>query len=183
MNRLTLYLSCFLMVATGLVSCDDTETYAEQLAQEKEDIKSFMKERGYTTTSTYPDTIPFPEGVFYRTSSGLYIHVLDTGTSIRSYIPENTVYLVRFLETDMSGDTIYQNINDASGDPYTIYYDNVQTSVSYGDCEAWHEPLEYIGNEGHVYLIVPTELGMPVYSSTTTSLTPCFYELRYTLWY
>ncbi len=182
MKRLPLWLLGIFFLVIGITGCDDSETYAEQLAMEKSSIKAFMKSRGYTVTNTYPDTVPFPEGVFYKTSEGLYIHVLDTGLSVPSYIAKNTSYLIRFVEVTMDGDTLYQNMFDATGDPLEIYYDNIQTTISYGDCKAWHQPLKYVGDGGHVYIIAPTALGMPVYSSTTTSLTPCFYELRYTLW-
>jgi len=181
MKRFPLFLFLVVLLGGYFMACDDTETYAEQLADEKADIKAFINDRGYSVTSTYPDTIPFPEGVFYLTESGLYIHVLDTGEQIISSIPENTVITVRFLEVDMDGDTIYQDMY-GTGDPFELLYGNVQTATTYGDCEAWHEPLDYVGDGGHVYIITPTELGMSMYSSSTSELTPCFYELRYTFW-
>lgn len=183
MKHFPLLLLGFCLLILSFTACDNTETYAEQLAVEKASIKNFMKDRNYRVTSTYPDTIPFPEGLFYKTDEGLYIHVIDTGTSVPSYIPTNTSYLIRFLETNMKGDTTFQNMFNATGDPYEIFYNNIQSSVSYGDCKAWHQALKYVGDGGHVYLIVPTALGMPLYSSSTASLTPCFYELRYTLWH
>jgi len=162
-------------------SCDDTATYAEQLAAEKDDIKSFMKGRGYTVTSEYPKTIPFPDGVFYKTESGLYVHVLDTGTQVIDTIPTNTLITVRYMEVNMDDDTVYSDMY-SSTDPYELLYNNVQTSVSYGDCEAWHKPLDYVGDGGWVYIITPSKLGMSAYSSSTNTLVPCFYELRYKFW-
>jgi hypothetical protein len=172
-------LSAVILLGWALAACDDTKTYAEQLAEEKVSIQQFIKNRGYIIAKTYPDTIPFPENVFYKTESGLYIHVLDTGKQVNSSLPDNKVVLVRFLEENMDGDTTYMNLY-GTGDPYEIYYNNVQTSVSYGDCQGWHEPLEYVGDGGHVYVIVPSKLGMSMYSSSSSSLTACFYELRYT---
>lgn len=171
-----------LLLMVGATACKDQDTYAEQLAKEKADIKAFMSKRGYTVTTTYPETVPFPEGVFYLTSSGLYIHVIDTGVVASRPIPQNTVILTRFIEVNMKGDTVYQNMY-GTGEPFELYYGNVQTSVTYGDCQAWHESLEYVADGGHVYIITPTKLGMPMYASTTTQLTPCFYELRYRFWY
>jgi len=182
MKRLPVLLLGSFLLVLSFMACDNSETYAEQLAMEKASIKKFMKDRGYRSTTTYPDTIPFPEGLFYLTPEGLYIHVIDTGTSIQSNIPKNTPYLIRFMEVDMKGDTLQQNIYNSTGNPYEIFYDNLQAAISYGDCKAWHQPLKYVGDGGHIYIIVPTALGMPIYSSTTSSLTPCFYELRYTLW-
>jgi len=167
-----------LLLTVGFAACKDQDTYAEQLANEKADIKAFMKDRGYTVTSSYPDTVPFPEGLFYQTKSGLYIHVIDTGIRPSKVIADNTLILARFIELNMKGDTVYQNMQ-GTGDPFELYYNNVQTSVTYGDCAAWHEPLKYVADGGHVYIITPTKLGMPMYTSTTSTLTPCFYELRY----
>ncbi len=171
--------SCLLVVS--LVSCDKAETYADQLALEKSTIKAFMNDSGYTVTTVYPDTVPFPDGVFYKNEEGLYIHVIDTGSSIQKNIPRNTPYEIRYREINLSTKAVAQNTYGASSDAFEIYYNNIQTTITYGDCKAWHQALSYVGDGGHVYLIVPTALGMSIYSSTTRSLTPCFYEVRYTL--
>lgn len=182
MKRFPLWLfgSCLLLLS--IVGCDDTLTYADQLALEKAAIKEFMKDSSFTVTTTYPDTVPFPKGVFYRNEDGLYIHVLDSGSSVPSYIPKNTPYQIRYMELNLNDKTVKQNMYGATYNPSEIFYNNIQTSLSYGDCKAWHQALKYVGDGGHVYLIVPTSLGMSVYNSTTSILTPCFYELRYTLW-
>jgi|WetSurMetagenome_2_1015567.scaffolds.fasta_scaffold334187_2 hypothetical protein len=170
-----------ILLFSAFYSCSDTPTYAELLSAEKDSIKNFMDVKGYKYTTVYPDTIPFPDGLFYLTESGLYVHVIDTGLKIIDSIPENTVITVRFLETNMSGDTTYSNMY-GTGDPYELLYNNVQTSTTYGDCKAWHEALDYVGDGGHVNLIVPSKLGMSMYSSSSTELTPCFYDVRYTFW-
>lgn len=181
MKRFPLWLLGFCLLVVSLVSCDKAETYADQLALEKSTIKAFMNDSGYTVTTVYPDTIPFPDGVFYKNNEGLYIHVIDTGSSVQKNIPKNTSYQVRYLEINLSTKDVVQNIDGSSGDAFEIFYNNIQSTISYGDCKAWHQALSYVGDGGHVYLIVPTSLGMSVYSSTTQSLTPCFYEMRYTL--
>lgn len=180
MKRFPLWLLGPCLLVLSFMACDNTETYADQLAIEKATIKEFMKDSGYTVTSVYPDTIPFPEGVFFKNEEGLYIHVIDTGSSVPLSIPRNTLYLIRFMELNLMEKTVIHNMYGATNNPKEIFYNNIQITVSHGDCKAWHQALRYVGDGGHVYLIVPTSLGMPVYSSTTRSLTPCFYELRYT---
>lgn len=169
------------VIFIALSSCNDQATYAEMLADEKSSIQNFIDEKGIIVTSDYPDEIPFPDNVYYLTETGLYIHVIDTGRAVNDSLPKNTVVLVRFVETDMEGDTTYSNMFGTS-DPYEILYNNVQTKASYGDCKAWHEPLTYVGDGGHVNLIVPTKLGMSMYLNSSTKLTACFYDLRYTFW-
>jgi len=171
----------FVLLVAAITSCNDTATYAELLTNEKSSIQTFMEERGFTTTTVYPDTVPFPEGIYYLTKTGLYVHVIDTGKQIIDTIPQNTVITVRFIETDMQGDTTYSNMYGTS-DPYELLYNNVQTTASYGDCKAWHEPLSYVGDGGHVNIIVPTKIGMSMYSSASTKLQACFYDLWYTFW-
>lgn len=183
MKRFPLWLLSFCLLVVSLVACDKTETYADQLALEKSTIKAFMNDSGYTVTTVYPDTIPFPDGVFYKNEEGLYVHVIDTGIGVIKNIPGNTPYEVRYYELNLSTKTVSHNMYGVSSDAVEIFYNNIQSTVSFGDCKAWHQALSYVGDGGHVYLIVPTSLGMSVYSSSTKSLTPCFYELRYTLWH
>ncbi|MCK9310647.1 MAG: DUF4827 domain-containing protein [Bacteroidales bacterium] len=167
----------FAILSGTLYSCSDTETYAEQLAAEKASISAFMKSRGYTVTSTIPKDVPWSDGIFYKTESGLYIHVIDTGTYFIDTIPKNRPICVRYLEINMDEDTTYSNMY-SSIPPMDINYNNVCSSTTYGDCLAWHEALDYVGNNGHVFIIAPANIGMSYYTNTS-ALTACFYELRF----
>jgi len=170
----------FVILASALYSCSDTETYAEQLATEKANISAFIKSRGYTVTSTIPKVVPWPDSVFYKTESGLYIHIVDTGTYVIDTIPKNTPICVRYLEVDMDGDTTFSNMY-SSAFPKVINYDNICSKTAYGDCLAWHEALDYVGDNGHVLMIAPADLGMSYYLKNS-ALTACFYELRFKFW-
>jgi len=145
-----------ILLAGAFTSCDDTKTYAEQLADENKSIKSFMTLRGYTVTDKIPTTVPWPDGVFYKTESGLYIHVIDTGTCVIDTIPTNTVISIRYDEYYMTDSTGYTNMESTSS-PCEILYNNVNSSASYEDCKAWHEGLDYVGDKGHVMMIVPSQ--------------------------
>ena len=177
-QRFIIFALFAVFVAAGIISsCSSSETYAEELKSENSSISTFLSDRGYTVVSVKPKTVPWPDGVFFQDSLGLYVHVVDTGTCIIDSIPRNTVICVRYVETSMAGDTTYSNMYD-SGDPAEILYNNI-SSVTWGDCKAWHEALRYVGDKGHVQLIVPADLGMSTYSS---SLTARYYDLRYTFW-
>ena len=181
MKQRIILFALFAIVAAGTFSsCSDTKTYAEELSDEKTSVKDFMTDHGYSTTSTRPTTIPYPNGVFYKDSLGLYVHVIDTGTCIIDSIPTNTPIEVRYVEVDMAGDTTYMNMY-SQGSPVEILYGNIDSSVSWGDCKAWHNALRYVGNGGHVELIVTADIGMPYYT-TTSSLNARYYELRYKFW-
>lgn len=179
MRQRFIILAFFAVIAGFFSSCSDSKTYAEQLQEEESSIQTFILDRGYTITSVIPDTVPWPNGVFYKTESGLYVHVIDTGITVIDTIPTNTVINVRYLETDMNGDTTYTNMKGSSN-AAEIMYGNIDSQVSW-DCLAWHEPLDYVGDGGHVYIITPADLGMSAYTSSG-ALVARFYELRYNFW-
>lgn len=159
-------------------ACSDSKTYAEKLADQNESIASFMKRHGYMVTHEVPTVVPWPDGVFYQTESGLYVHVLDTGTRVIDTIPDNTLITIRYEETYMNDTSLYCNMY-SSDSPCEILYNNVNSSASYQDCKAWHEALDYVGDKGHVYLIVPASIGWSAYSDDVTA---AFYDLRYAFW-
>ena len=173
-------LALFAILTGTFYSCDDTKTYAEQLAEERASINTFMKTRGYTVTSVIPTAVPWPDKVFYKTKSGMYVHVIDTGTYFVDTIPDNTPINVRYTEFSMDDDTTYSNMTSPE-QPFVILYNNISSSTNFGDCLAWHEALDYVGERGHVLIIVPADIGFSYYT-TSSALTARFYELRYKFW-
>ena len=176
-----------LVLLLPAVSCSDYKTYAEQLEEMEENIADFMDTHGYLLTETEPTQVPWndPDGnpLFYLTESGLYVHVIDTGKS--SGTKERQVVEVRYREIDVEGDSVtYSNFGPYL--PVEICKDIVNTGSSssyyWGDCEAWHEALDYVGDGGHVEIIAPSDLGMPVYANSSTKLYAFFYELKFTYW-
>jgi hypothetical protein len=168
------------LLALAISSCDSNLTYANQLDAEKTSIKDFIAFNNYKIVDTIPSVVPWPKGVFYLTESGLYVHVLDTGALVNKAIHTNTLITVRFIETDMAGELGYTNMY-GTGNPIELLYNNVSSSDSYGDCLAWHEGLDYVGDGGCIQMIVPASLGWSMYT-TTTALTAKFYELNYSFW-
>ncbi|HEY5500233.1 MAG TPA: DUF4827 family protein [Bacteroidales bacterium] len=176
MKQRFLLFALFAMLTGSFLSCSSSATYAELLSDEKSSIKSFMQIRGYTLTDKIPTTVPWPDSVFYKTESGMYIHVIDTGTTVVKDLPDYKAILVRFVEYDMNDTLTNENMYSAGG-PSEILYNKVSTASNAIDCKAWHEALDYVGDYGHVYIIAPAEIGMSAYS---TAVTAHFYDLRYT---
>ncbi len=143
-------------------------------------IQDYIATNHIQVVDTIPTVVPWPTGVYYKTESGLYVHVEDTGSVVNKNIPKNTVILIRYDETDMEGEDGFSNMNGSS-DPVEIMYNNVSTESQYHDCSAWHEGLDFVGDGGHLKMIVPADIGWPIYT-TPISLTAMFYELRYTFW-
>lgn len=180
MRKILPVVALLVALAASFSSCDDSLTYAQQLSDEKEAIKDFIADSSFIIVDTVPTTVPWPTGVFYKTESGLYVHVIDTGIVVNESIKTNTVITVRFREWDMDGEEGYTNMKGTS-DPIELLYNNVSSSATYGDCLAWHEGLTYVGDGGHLKMIVPASLGWSMYT-TSTSLSAMYYELRYSFW-
>lgn len=168
------------VLAISFSSCSNSLTYANQLADEKTAIKDYITKNNFKVVDTIPSVVPWPEDVYLKTASGLYVHVLDTGAFVNKSIETNTVISVRFVETDMNGVQGYKNMY-GTGDPVELLYNNVSSSATYGDCLAWHEGLHYVGDGGRIQMIVPASLGWSMYTSST-ALTAMCYELSYTFW-
>lgn len=172
----------------SFVACDDQKTYAEQLKEMQVDIASFMSIHNYKTVDTIPTDVPWMKDssrLFYETESGLYIHVADTGLQAGG-VKKGTVICVRYREMSVRGDSVtYSNLY-GSYEPVEICYGTVNTGSSssyyWGDCKAWHEPLDYVGDYGHVMIIAPASIGMPIYNNSSTELLAHYYELKYTFW-
>ena len=179
----------FLAVSVLLISCNkDVITYAEQLEAEQESIHQFMDDNDFLKIDSVPSQIPWEdqEGrkLFYLSESGLYLHVVDTGLQAGK-TQKNTLVCIRYIERSMEGDTSYTNMHYAT-DPIEIYFNTVSTGTTsstyfWGDCKAWHEPLNYVGDLGHVMIIAPASIGMPYYSAGNNMMAR-YYELRYTFW-
>jgi len=171
------FLFALLAILTGaFLSCSSSATYADLLSNEKSSIQSFMQLRGYTVTDKIPTVVPWPDSVFYKTESGMYIHVIDTGTTVVKDLPDYKSILVRYVEYNMNDTLSHQNMYSAGG-PSEILYNKINSSSTYEDCKAWNEALDYVGDYGHIYIIAPAEIGWSAYS---TAVTAHFYELRYT---
>jgi hypothetical protein len=183
-------LPCFLLaVALLSASCNkDVITYAEQLEAQQKSISKFIDNNGFLVIDSIPSNVPWEDSegrkMFYLSKSGLYLHVVDTGRQAGKTV-NNTLVCVRYTECSMEGDTTYSNMDYAT-DPIEIYFNTVSTGTGsstyyWGDCKAWHEPLNYVGDLGHVMIIAPASVGMPYYSAGNRMLAR-YYDLRYTFW-
>ena len=180
MKRVLPILILFVLLAASFTSCDNSMTYAEQLKDEKQSIKDYIQTKNIQVVDTIPTVVPWPNGVYFKTESGLYVRVLDTGDLVQTDIPENTFFTVRYNEKYLDGDDHFSNMN-SSGDPIELIYGKVGSTSSYADCVAWHEGLDFVGKNGHIEMIVPASIGWSVYT-TTSSLTAMYYEMRYSFW-
>lgn len=178
-----------ILLLLPLMACNKQKTYAEQLDEMQRDITSFMANHRFVATDKLPQGCPWVDSegheLFYQTESGLYIHVADTGRQAGG-VKKGQEIAVRYTEMSVRGDTVTYSNMKGSHDPQIINYGTVYTGSGstyfWGDCQAWHEALDYVGDYGRVKLIVPTDLGMPIYNQSQVQLLAHYYELSFTFW-
>jgi hypothetical protein len=163
-------------------SCNDQKSLQEMLREEKKAIERFIDRNGFVVLDTYPKDSIFGEKEYYKTNEGLYIHVVQKGTSKRVKAPENVT--VRFeyqhdVRDAARGDTT-SIVKPSLLYPFSFVYG---ISATYSDmsspvCVGWVIPLSYVGEDAIVDIIIPSSIGS---YSDSNSIIPVFYKnLHYT---
>lgn len=207
----------------ALSSCDDEGTYERQRKSERRAISAFLRDGATVLDQELGDTIfhvdPINviseqtfeaqdsttdlsrnEYVYFR-SSGVYMQVLRRGQGRPVADGETVNILCRYLEYNISGDSIQSRNNNAY---YIGMLDQMTVALSSGTLtgtfvqgmmrsfynsssvpEGWLVPLRYInigrqqdagGEIAKVRLIVPHSAGQ---TNAVTRVYPCFYEITY----
>jgi hypothetical protein len=161
------------------VSCRNEKSMQELIQEEKKAIDRYIVRNDLHILSEYPKDNIWGEKDYYKTADGVYYHVVDTGGSEKAqkfklYETSGTLVCLRvesvhyFAVSDTSVFSMYTEY------PYTFTY-GLQTTYS---CAAWAEPLDHVGVNAVVDMIVPSESGM---SSDRSSFSPVFFKgVRYT---
>lgn len=155
-------------VAILAPSCSKSQrTYTEMLKDERKAIKKLMDSLDIRVIDDYPKDSKFAENEFFKTSSGLYINVVDTGNGNRAVLGSTVIHARFEIEyMDILSKTVYKyDGHDNHFFPLTFTYG---TQMSRGESfwanmgllgEGLTEGLSYVGENGVVNLIVPFKLG------------------------
>ncbi len=160
-------------------SCTDEITYADQLKAEKKLIADFIARNNITVVETMPTTFPWPEKVYYKSSTGLYFRLTDQGDR---YIEDgklnpdslevNDEIVMRYIKYTLTAkaDTAsYLNTTDNPIPTSFNYYDFTQDQ----SCKGWHEAVSYMKyNNAEAKIIVYSKLGF----SDESTVTPYGYD-------
>lgn len=171
-----------LFTATALftfASCDDTDTYAELLEEEKAAISSYLKD--YNVTSTLPsEFVDNDTTTFYALDDGVYMMVVRVGDlDIMAEQYDKVVF--RYERTSLLDDTFDEGDRNSPllGGSYYFYY-NLYGDSRYSSYTTYgtgiEAPLEYLGDGAKVNLIVPSKYG---FSSEISYVTPFLFTLDY----
>jgi hypothetical protein len=196
------WISCVLnLLFTG--SCSKYPTYEKLKSDEKKIIKRILNEKGIEVINEYPADGVFGENQFVQLSSGIYLHVVDSGNGNRAQISANgtTEILVRVKAEYTYSDSLYQYDTFQNGyEPFYFKYGSAYGVVSdYSSSYNLYyflfgigleSILSYVGDSAVVKLIVPGYSEINSYPAGSTwqnadrySYIPVYYDkVRYTFY-
>lgn len=152
------------------------------LREEKKAIERFIDKNDFVVLKEYPKDSIFGEKEYYKTNEGLYIHVVQKGSSTRAKALDNITIRFEYqhdVRDAARGDTT-TIIRPSLLYPFSFVYGISQTysDMSSPVCVGWVVPLAYIGEGGIVDIIIPSSIGS---YSDSNSIIPVFYKnLHYT---
>jgi len=160
---------------------DNRKSLQELLQEERKAIDRFIILNDFVILKDYPQSGVFNENEYFKTNDGLFFQVVDSGNGKRVKLMDDVS--VRFdyyqlVKEFARGDTVKYYL--PFYDPFSFVYGIYPTYSSYYSlvCQAWVIPLEYVGEEAILNLIVPSSIGS---YSDNESIIPVFYKnLRYT---
>ena len=180
----------FAILVAVFAACNNDETYADKLKNESKAIDRFIEEKGLKILSSMPSDYVFAEDEYYKDDeSGIYLRIINRGdiNKMASKETQSLVYFryyktLRFSTEDTttySNNGAYDPIKFTYGDAntYTDYYASSDYAYSFMS-PACAFPLDYVGEDGEVSLIVPFANGSALQQR---NYEPLFYgRIKYT---
>ncbi len=202
MKKLTFFFLTLLTFCIGFQACDDTKTYAEMLEDEDNAIEAFIRDSNITviSQSTFHNNdsvTDLDNNEFVQLASGVYMQIVDKGVDDPTdTIKNNDIILVRFYEYDILNQYVsYSNLDITymvdefryTSTSYSIagiftggyYMTSSSGSMNTAVPAGWLVPLEYVRNQAHVRLIVPSKMGGTI---GMQNVIPYYYDIKYQIW-
>ena len=146
------------------LSCKDSETYADYVESEKEEIATFITSNNIAVTEKMPEgTGQWKDGdreLYYNYTSGkadgLYYHQEELGDG--DLVPQNnwTAY-VRYVGYTLSGKEIYNCTARYSPDPQGFVLLNSPYGTRFG--VGFQQAVKNLRVGGHCKVIIPFDIG------------------------
>ena len=133
MNNIAKIITALAAVAFSLAfsSCGNGD-YEKLLDAESAQINAYINRNGIKVISSYPADSVWQDGGYYKTKSGIYIHVDDLGDTSDTIVPNMNIqasYLKKTLDVDP------EVVADYTKDPHEIVY-GASSDASTGMLEA-----------------------------------------------
>jgi hypothetical protein len=195
--------ACCVVHLLSAVSCNNYPTYEELKSDEKKVIKRILNEKGIEVINEYPANGVFEENQFVQLSSGIYLHVVDSGNGNRAKVGADgtTEVLVRVKAEYTYSDSLYQYDTFQNGyNPFYFKYGSAISVVSdysssynlyyYLFGMGLESILSHVGDSAVVKLIVPGYSEISSYPAGSTwqsadryGYVPIYYDkVRYTFY-
>ncbi|MCH5214095.1 MAG: DUF4827 family protein [Muribaculaceae bacterium] len=174
------------LVAAGLVSCEKGESYADLLKKEEKAINWYLS--GEAVEVTIPEDGNFEVGEdapYYRMDSdgNVYMQVLNMGDpddkpekGDRVYFRYSRMNLRNFYEADVEQWVGNSNSLNTAGGATSFILGNLTLSSSYQFGSGIQVPLDYLGYNSRVRLVLRAQAGF--YAEQSECL-PFVYDVRY----
>jgi len=158
------------------------------LQEEQRAIKRYIDRNNLKILSDYPKDGVFKDNEYFKTSDGLYFQVVDSGNGTRIVNGQEAIVRFKYRHDIAYSDTsITYWTNTGWVNPFSLLYrgiPNVNTASTYTvsgssyECGGWIVPLQYVGEQAIVNMIIPSAMGSSVDNS---NINPVFYDsLKYT---
>ncbi len=178
------------------LSCSKTKSYTDMLKDQKKAIERLKDEKGFVFLKDFPKDSVFKENEFVELENGVYLNIIDKGSSERAvygteilyrctmYYPMDTSYIYLTNSAGLHIIPYYYYIPPTGGYISSNYgpHSNGTSpySFTYGDYyssnvgEGLMTPLLYVGHGAKVKLIVPFKRGLPTDNNNGE---PAYYEI------
>lgn len=155
-----------------LGACSNDDTYEKQLEAEKALIADFIKKNNIQVVTELPTNTGWGENMYYKTTDGFYIHIVDTGEINTEVKPGQTV-LARYYQVNLLGDTTLR-LWTTSEKAYPEEITYLVTSET--TCPAFHNAISYMRrHNSEAKFIVPSKMGL---SKDKNAVVPNFYHFK-----
>lgn len=177
------YILLIMFTALVVVSCDKTKSYTDMLNAERKAIDRLIDENHFDIVSDFPKDSIFKKGQYVELENGVYLNIIDKGTSDRAVLYSTDV-MARFeVKLFMGGEGDTLTLNNLG--PHSNGTSPVKFKYGYTEGLEYYQPwnsficaglssaLQYVGDSSRVSLIVPFK---QMSSDFQSSGTPAFYK-------
>lgn len=173
------------MSAISFQSCNDTKSYAERLVDENKAINLYLSD--HKVVNSIPEDENFetgPDAPFYRLDAegNVYMQVIRPGDRENNMASDDELIFFRFTRYNLLyyynyGELIGEgNAIDMNYSPTSFRFNNTTLSSSTQYGSGIQMPLNYLGVDCEVNIIVKSQYG---FTSEMSTVSPYLYNIRY----
>lgn len=174
-----LFITSLLLLTIGFVACSDdenTKPYGQLQDEEQALIKDFIKRNNITVVTTMPKSDAWGENEYYKSSSGLYFHLVKAGDTQNNDTVKTKYkisYRSKIYTLSVPGDTIsnWSTVDYAYPDVF-MYGDYTSTGTGLQEAAKY---MRFVNS--HAKIIIPHSLNV---SSYLQNVTPIGCEIKIT---